>query len=260
MESFLQRLSPWLLSFSWKPAQPKRGGGGRGGAGVTFVLNEDGTTCTFGKNTLASLLSSDENDSATWIGTLTTLETRGLVHEIGQVLLSTSSVYQFHLNRWNALGEKANYAFFGLDEDATDADLDKAYKKMAMRMHPDKNGGTEEAKEKFQQMKEKYEALKERRKNEEGGPEDKRRKGSKTSESDDDTEKVEDGSDKEERRKEAYDEDEDASPKERDSGRISYDPTDAKSLSDTAMDMLQRLKAIEGSLTTVLSKLKQAGQ
>lgn len=34
------------------------------------------------------------------------------------------------------------------------------YRKLAKKMHPDKNGGTESAKNRFQAMKERYEALK----------------------------------------------------------------------------------------------------
>lgn len=224
------------------------------GAASTTVVNDDGTTATFGQNTLASLTSSDESDADTWIASLTLLETRGLVHEIGQVLLSTSQLYQYHLDKLQAIGEKANYAFFGLTEDASDADLDRAYKKMAKQMHPDKNGGTEAAKERFQQMKERYEALKNRRASGDGNDE-----GKAEANKDDDAEKgVEDKEDKDERRKEAYDEDDDA-PKKEESQKISYDPTDRESLATSAKEMLQRLKAIEGSMETVLYKLRQHG-
>jgi molecular chaperone DnaJ len=228
------------------------------GAGVTTVVNDDGTVCTFGQNTLASLMSSGEDDAASWVGSLTCLETRGLVHEIGQVLLSTSAVYQFHLDRLQSLSEKCHYEFFGLDEDATDAEIDRAYKKLAKQMHPDKNGGTEEAKEAFQQMKEKYEALKQRRA--EGGDSPKRKKSKEKAEDGEgeieDAEKGEDG-----KRKEAYDSDEDndGAPKKKESGQISYDPTDQESLANTALEMLQRLKAIEGSMTTVQAQLKKHG-
>lgn len=225
------------------------------GAGVTSVLNDDGSKCTFGKNTLASLMSSDETDAQSWIASLTTLETRGLVHEIGQVLLSTSSVYQYHLKRLEALSDKANYAFFGLSEDATDADVDRAYKKLAKQMHPDKNGGTEFAKERFQQMKERYEALKKHRSSQDASDDGK--KGD--DEKDEDADEVGDKDEsKEEKRKEAYDEDDDA-PKEKKSDKISYDPTDQDSLASTALEMLQRLKAIEGSMTTVLDQLGRHG-
>jgi hypothetical protein len=231
------------------------------GAGVTIVVNEDGTKCTFGKNTLASLMSSDSDDAWSWIGSLSILETRGLVHEIGQVLLSTSQIYQFHLDRLKAVSERCHYEFFGLTEEATDVEVDRAYKKLAKQMHPDKNGGTENAKEAFQHMKEKYEALKERRANQDGdGP---KRKTSKCSKSSDD-ESEEKGDDeaepKEEKRKEAYDEDdEDEAPTKKESGQISYDPTDQGSLATTAVEMLQRLKAIEGSMSTVMSQLRQNG-
>merc|ERR1739848_197217 len=53
-------------------------------------------------------------------------------------------------------------AFFGLDYQSTVKDLDKAYRKKAKLLHPDKNGNTEEAKLRFQEMKDRYERLRKR--------------------------------------------------------------------------------------------------
>lgn len=243
---------------------------GESGNAATVVINEDGTQSTFGKNTLSSLMSSDEGDAQAWIHALTTLEVRGLVHEIGQVLLSTSAIYQFHLNRLKDLSETQNYAYFGLREDATDKEIDMAYRKLAKQMHPDKNGGTPEAKERFQQMKERYEALKQHRL--EHGPgkpkeekEEKEERGddkdSSGSEKGDGDRDGEDGEEAKEKRKEAYDEDEEEAPKKEESKTsISYDPTDQESLTTTAVEMLQRLRAIEGSMATVRERLRQHGE
>jgi molecular chaperone DnaJ len=184
------------------------------------------------------------------------------VHEIVQVLLSTSQIYQFHLDRLKAATERCHYEFFGLTEEATDAEVDRAYKKLAKQMHPDKNGGTEDAKEAFQQMKQKYEALKERRANQDGdGPKQKTSKCSKSSDDESEERADDEAEPKEEKRKEAYDEDEEseAPPTKKESGQISYDPTDQDSLATTALEMLQRLKAIEGSMSTVMSQLRQNG-
>lgn len=128
--------------------------------GKTMVLNDDGSCDVFGKQTIASLLSSTETETDDWIQVLTDFQLRGLVHEIGQRLLESSQLYQARLKSWEQLSEKANLAFFGLSEDATDRELDVAYRQMSKKMHPDKNGGTEESKERFQDMKKKYEALK----------------------------------------------------------------------------------------------------
>jgi hypothetical protein len=56
----------------------------------------------------------------------------------------------------------ADHAAFGLSEDMTDWDLDNAYRQLAKQIHPDKNAGTEESKENFQRMKERYDVLKAR--------------------------------------------------------------------------------------------------
>ena len=38
----------------------------------------------------------------------------------------------------------------------------KAYRKLALRLHPDKNGNSDQAKREFQDLQERYESLKER--------------------------------------------------------------------------------------------------
>merc|ERR1712194_200497 len=130
------------------------------GTGRTVVRNEDGTKSVFGESTVQSLSSSNEEKAEKWTTALTTLQLRGLVHEVGQRLLEGSRVYHQKLAELDTMGEKLNYQYFGLEADASERDIDNAYRKLARQMHPDKNGGTEEAKKKFQDMKERYEALK----------------------------------------------------------------------------------------------------
>merc|ERR1712176_1599860 len=89
-------------------------------------------------------------------------ELHGLVHEIGQRLLSSSQEYRALQAALEKLSDKGNYEFFGLSTSATERDLDNAYRQLAKKMHPDKNGGTEEAKMLFQSMKQRYEDLKSR--------------------------------------------------------------------------------------------------
>ncbi len=54
---------------------------------------------------------------------------------------------------------KDYYAALGLDKDATDTDIKKAYRKLAMTCHPDKNPDDPNAKEKFQAISEAYSIL-----------------------------------------------------------------------------------------------------
>ncbi|MDO5029769.1 MAG: molecular chaperone DnaJ [Corynebacterium sp.] len=51
------------------------------------------------------------------------------------------------------------YGILGVDKDATDAQIKKAYRKLALKYHPDRNPGDEEAAEKFREASEANEVL-----------------------------------------------------------------------------------------------------
>jgi len=134
------------------------------GAGRTVVTNEDGSKRSFGESTITSLLSASAEEAAKWASALTkdltSQQLRGLLHELGQRLLQSSQHYTTRLDELKRFKEQLDYKYFGLNGSATEKDLDVAYRRLAKRMHPDKNGGTEEAKVRFQKMKERYEGLK----------------------------------------------------------------------------------------------------
>lgn len=52
------------------------------------------------------------------------------------------------------------YEILGVDKSASDADLKKAYRKLAMKYHPDQNPGDAESEKKFKELNEAYETLK----------------------------------------------------------------------------------------------------
>lgn len=222
------------------------------GAARTVVLNDDGSHRVFGENTVASLTNSNKDESKTWLNTLSCHQIRGLVHEVGQRLLEGSRLYHARVSQLDKMGENLNYIYFGLTADASDRDLENAYRKLAKKLHPDKNGGTEAAKKRFQQMKERYEAIKKKRgedceadTDEDGPPED---------EDEDDTRKLKD-------RKRKDQDDEDAAAKEEDAAdktsSIEYDPQDHESMFKTVTKMLGQLKNVELQMKVVVKELRR---
>src|SRR4026207_32435 len=51
------------------------------------------------------------------------------------------------------------YNTLGVQKTASDDDIKKAYRKLAMTYHPDRNNGSREAEEKFKQITEAYDVL-----------------------------------------------------------------------------------------------------
>src|SRR4051812_50017777 len=51
------------------------------------------------------------------------------------------------------------YSVLGVERTAADDDIKKAYRKLAMTYHPDRNGGSKEAEERFKAITEAYDVL-----------------------------------------------------------------------------------------------------
>ncbi|PZN30789.1 MAG: molecular chaperone DnaJ [Proteobacteria bacterium] len=57
------------------------------------------------------------------------------------------------------MSKRDYYQVLGVPRTATEADFKKAYRRLAMKYHPDRNPGDQEAEEKFKEAKEAYETL-----------------------------------------------------------------------------------------------------
>mmetsp|Transcript_51089 Transcript_51089/g.119606 ORF Transcript_51089/g.119606 Transcript_51089/m.119606 type:complete len:655 (-) Transcript_51089:52-2016(-) len=132
------------------------------GSKYTVVMNDDGSKEIFTETRVVSLASMEEDDVAQWLRDVTNLHLKGFVHEATQRVVEGSQTYHSRRANLQKLGDRINFAYFGLDANATEKELEGKYRQLAKKMHPDKNGGTETAKDRFQMMKRRYEQLKER--------------------------------------------------------------------------------------------------
>ena len=60
---------------------------------------------------------------------------------------------------WKKSKRKDYYRILGVEKNAGDNDIKKAYRKLAIALHPDKNPGDAEAEHKFKELGEAYETL-----------------------------------------------------------------------------------------------------
>ena len=58
------------------------------------------------------------------------------------------------------MAEKDYYEVLGVERSASEDDIKKAYRKLAIKYHPDKNPGDKEAEEKFKEISAAFEVLK----------------------------------------------------------------------------------------------------
>lgn len=133
------------------------------GSSVTLVRELDGAWHALNSGTVVPLLDATDEWLAAALLAVSDRMLHGLVHAAGRQLLEGSWAYHSMRQEWECLRADEGYAYFGVASNASDGELDNAYRRLARQLHPDKNGGTEAAKEEFQAMKERYEALKQRR-------------------------------------------------------------------------------------------------
>ena len=58
------------------------------------------------------------------------------------------------------MSDKDFYQVLGVSRDASESEIKKAYRKLAVQFHPDKNPGNKEAEEKFKEISAAFDILK----------------------------------------------------------------------------------------------------
>jgi DnaJ-class molecular chaperone len=82
--------------------------------------------------------------------------------EMGGDGFSEDDFHHFNAGGGNDIDkDKDYYKILGVDEKANEDEIKKAYRRMSMLHHPDKNGNTDESKQKFQELNNAYEVLSE---------------------------------------------------------------------------------------------------
>jgi len=224
------------------------------GAARTIVKNDDGTHRIFGEHTVASLTGSLKDEASKWVKKLSCRQLHGLTHEVGQRLLEGSSLYHGRLSQLEEIACHLNYAYFGLTADASEKELDLAYRKLAKQMHPDKNGGTEEAKKRFQFMKDRYEALKKRLREEDDSEDEELEHGGYLLDGTAPETGNEGTRGKKKKKKQDSDEEEKTDEK---AGRIEYDPDNFDSMIKCVLKMTTQLKNIEIQMQELMKELER---
>ncbi|ABW18780.1 chaperone protein DnaJ [Alkaliphilus oremlandii OhILAs] len=77
---------------------------------------------------------------------------------MGVLKVSNNKIY-LHFQGGEAMSKRDYYEVLGINKDASDQDIKKAYRKLAMKYHPDRNPDNKEAEEKFKEANEAYEVL-----------------------------------------------------------------------------------------------------
>ena len=81
-----------------------------------------------------------------------------------EVRLLSSLEYQDFNKTYQKMSEQDFYNILGVERNSSEGEIKKAYRKLAMKYHPDRNAGDKEAEKKFKEVNTAYEILKDPKK------------------------------------------------------------------------------------------------
>lgn len=126
--------------------------------GEVFFVVRDGNgeeLGAFGRAHIAFELQADADSMRTWVENLSSELLTGLLSLLVSEIGTRGSKMKVAESRRNELRSIDDYHFFGLEPSCSDQDLERAYRRVSARLHPDK-GGDERS---FSHMRQRYDRL-----------------------------------------------------------------------------------------------------
>jgi len=127
-----------------------------GEKGVVVERGSDGKRWRFNRKSIEFELAADAEMLNTWLDGIKDEQMPGLLTLLADEVGDRGALLKAVEKDRDALRGEEDYDFFGLDgAECTDRDVERAYRKKSMQLHPDKGGDEKQ----FDEMRKKYEQI-----------------------------------------------------------------------------------------------------